>query len=169
MPNHCHNRIEIHCKTVEQAKEIKDFLHSEETCFDLNNIVPKPNFEKTPLTGKETGFLGEKLELGKVGELPVKDEEFPEALGTFWKFASTGKQDDRWYSWQINNWGTKWNTYCDELSYIDDDTVLYYTFDTAWSPPEPVIDRLRKIYTENMGVRITAWFDEPAMEIGGYY
>ena len=52
---------------------------------------------------------------------------------------------------------------------MDDDTVLYYTFDTAWSPPEEAIDTLRKIYTENMGVRITAWFDEPAMEIGGYY
>ena len=167
MPNHCDNRIEIHCKTVEQAKEIQKFLASDETYFDLNNIVPKPNWQKTPLTGNETGFLGEKLKLGEVGELPIKDEAFPEAIGTYWKFASTGKQDDRWYSWQIQNWGTKWNTYdCQDHS---DDCNLVYTFSTAWSPPEPVIKALRKIYTEDMGVHITAWFDEPAMEIGGYY
>ena len=169
MPNHCYNKVEIHCKTKDQAKEIQKFLASDETYFDLNNIVPAPNWSKTPLTGKEKSWFGETNKLGDVGELPIKDEEFPEELGTFWKFASTGKQDDRWYSWQINNWGTKWNTYSDELSYMDDDTVLYYSFDTAWSPPEPVIDRLRKIYTEDMGVHITAWFDEPAMEIGGYY
>ena len=119
--------------------------------------------------GKETNLIGEKSKIGKVGELPIKDEEFPEELGTFWKFASTGKQDDRWYSWQLRNWGTKWNTYDDELSYIDDDTCLYYHFDTAWSPPEEAIEALRKIYTKDMGVHITAWFDEPAMEIGGYY
>tara|TARA_B100000530_G_scaffold335588_1_gene288053 strand:+ start:1906 stop:2409 length:504 start_codon:yes stop_codon:yes gene_type:complete len=167
MPNHCDNRIEIYCKTVEQAKEIKDFLCSEETCFDLNNIVPKPNWSKTPLTGKETDFTGAKQKLGKVGELPIKNEEFPEGLGTFWEFASTGKQDDRWYNWQIINWGTKWNTY-DAYEDGDEDELIYH-FNTAWSPPEEAIEALRKIYTKDKGVHITAWFDEPGMEIGGYY
>ena len=92
MPNHCDNRVEIHCKSKKQAKEIKKFLHSEETCFDLNNIVPAPNWQKTPLTGKEKSWVGVIEPRGKVGELPVKDEEFAGAIGTFWKFASTGKQ-----------------------------------------------------------------------------
>tara|TARA_A100001391_G_scaffold37546_1_gene20729 strand:- start:296 stop:796 length:501 start_codon:yes stop_codon:yes gene_type:complete len=166
MPNHCSNRIEIHCETVEQAEEIKDFLHSKETCFDLNNIVPAPNWSKTPLTGKETNFIGEKSELGKVGELPIKDEEFSETIGTYWRFASTGKQDDRWYDWQIRNWGTKWNTYDDHLEYEEGDTTLSYSFTTAWSPPEEAIEALRRIYKN---VSISAWFDEPGMEIGGYY
>jgi hypothetical protein len=167
MPNHCDNRVEIHCKSKKQAKEIKKFLHSEETCFDLNNIVPAPNWQKTPLTGKEKSWVGVSEPRGKVGELPVKDEEFTGAIGTFWKFASTGKQDDRWYHWQITHWGTKWNTYD---AYEDGtDEELIYHFNTAWSPPEQAINALRKIYTEDMGVSITAWFDEPGCQIGGYY
>ena len=167
MPNHCDNRVEIHCKTVEQAKEIQKFLASDKNCFDFNNIVPAPNWQKTPLTGKEKSWLGADESRGEVGELPIKDDSFPEEIGEFWKFASTGKNDDRWYHWNVVNWGTKWNSYyCEDHS---DDCNLVYTFSTAWSPPEPVIEALRKIYTEDMGVSITAWFDEPAMEIGGYY
>ena len=168
MPNHCFNRVEIHCKSKKQAKEIAEFLESEETCFDLNNIVPAPNWQKTPLTGNETDFTGARQKLGKVGELPIKDEEFPEALGTFWKFASTGKQDDRWYNWQIINWGTKWNTYDAEI--LDINESIEYTFNTAWAPPEMAIAALREIYKEERdGVTITAFYDEPGMQMAGYY
>jgi hypothetical protein len=142
MPNHCQNRINIHCDTVKQAKEIKDFLHSEETCFDLSKILPEPNYDKVEV-------------------LPT----FPDIKGN----NEPVKKDEAWWDWRVQNWGTKWNTYDDELCYEEDDTTLYYTFDTAWSPPEPVIEALRNIYTEDMGVSISAWFDEPGMEIGGYY
>ena len=164
MPNHCYNKVEIHCKTKDQAKEIQKFLASDETYFDLNNIVPAPNWSKTPLTGKEKSWFGEPNKLGDVGELPIKDEEFPEELGTFWKFASTGKQDDRWYSWNITNWGTKWNTYdCEDDS---DDCTLVYTFNTAWGPPEAAIAALREIYKD---ISISAFYDEPGNQIAGYY
>ena len=43
---------------------------------------------------------------------------------------------------------------------------IVYLFDTAWSPPEPVIQALREKFEE---VNITAFFDEPGMEIAGYY
>ena len=36
------------------------------------------------------------------------------------------------YSWQCENWGTKWNACHAEI--IDDDDRLIYNFDTAWSP-----------------------------------
>jgi hypothetical protein len=48
---------------------------------------------------------------------------------------------------------------------MDDDQVEY-TFSTAWSPPEGVIEKLREQYPD---VSITAFFDEPGMEIAGYY
>ena len=41
-----------------------------------------------------------------------------------------------------------------------------FTFDTAWSPPEPVIFALRNKFPD---VGITAFFDEPGMAIAGYY
>ena len=45
MPNHCYNRIEIECRSEEQKNEIKKFLESEETCFDLSHILPEPDYE----------------------------------------------------------------------------------------------------------------------------
>ena len=60
--------------------------------------------------------------------------------------------------------GTKCNSYdCD----IDEsEEYVEYTFYTAWSPPEGVIEKLREQYPD---VHITAFFDEPGMEIGVYY
>ncbi|MFC3058561.1 DUF1281 family ferredoxin-like fold protein [Paenirhodobacter populi] len=46
-----------------------------------------------------------------------------------------------WYSWSIANWGTKWNAYSFRLIAEDDDQ-LDFSFDTAWSPPEPIFAAL---------------------------
>ena len=168
MPNHCFNRVEIHCKSKKQAKEIAKFLESEETIFDLSHILPEPDWKKTPLTGEEQSWLVGDKKLGDVGELPVIDEEMSKAIGPVYRFASTGKSDDRWYDWRIQNWGTKWNTYDAEL--LDISESIEYTFNTAWSPPEMAIAHLREIYKEERdGVSITAFYDEPGMEIAGYY
>ena len=48
-----------------------------------------------------------------------------------------------WYEWCVKNWGTKWNG-CD--SWLEDD-ILH--FDTAWSPPIPVLIALSKKYPNN--------------------
>ena len=72
---------------------------------------------------------------------------------------------DNWYDWSINKWGTKWNSYHDEVEY-DGEESLVYKFDTAWSPPEPVIHALREKFED---LSISAFFDEPGMQIAGYY
>jgi len=46
-----------------------------------------------------------------------------------------------WYSWRVQNWGTKWDGY--DGRFNDDQTT--FTFDTAWSPPLPVIKKLAEI------------------------
>ena len=43
-----------------------------------------------------------------------------------------------WYNWCITNWGTKWDA-CHSGYEAAEGTATYY-FDTAWSPPEPVIN-----------------------------
>jgi hypothetical protein len=75
------------------------------------------------------------------------------------------EHDDRWYNWRLDNWGTKWNSYdCDLVE--EDSDRLEYVFFTAWSPPCPVIDALRNKFPE---LYISAFYDEPAMELAGYY
>ena len=66
--------------------------------------------------------------------------------------------DDRWYNWNINNWGTKWDI-DGKYSQIDgDDYSFQVTFETAWSPPEQIYYALREKYPT---VDITWFYDEP--------
>ena len=64
--------------------------------------------------------------------------------------------DNSWYNWNVRNWGTKWdvavhseNEYPDtymETSPNGENQVVYYNFNTAWSPPMPAISKLSKQY-----------------------
>ena len=69
-------------------------------------------------------------------------------------------QGNDWYSWNVRNWGTKWDVAIHnddeypettiEIDITDDETMendlLCYRFNTAWSPPEPVIAELARQY-----------------------
>lgn len=44
-----------------------------------------------------------------------------------------------WYPWSIDHWGTKWGAY--RLSVLDD-APLTFKFETAWSFPTPVFEKL---------------------------
>jgi len=46
-----------------------------------------------------------------------------------------------WYDWATANWGTKWNSYSFKWI-LQEDERLVFTFETAWSTPEPVIREL---------------------------
>ena len=142
MPNHCANRIEIQGE-ARNVKRVKKFLENKDTdtCFDFNNVIPMPKeLENTlvPVPDPET----------------FKNRRLRKLYGT-----------DNWYDWKRSKWGTKWNSYNGKIDYEDDEYIVY-RFDTAWSPPEPVIQALREKFEE---VNITAFFDEPGMEIAGYY
>ena len=61
-----------------------------------------------------------------------------------------------WYSWNVRNWGTKWDVgvshddeYPDteliEHMSNDEDQWLVYKFNTAWSPPVPAMIKLSKL------------------------
>jgi hypothetical protein len=50
------------------------------------------------------------------------------------------EEDDNWYTWNVANWGTKWDARGASLE--RDPGVLRYSFETAWSPPMPVIGAL---------------------------
>jgi len=70
----------------------------------------------------------------------------------------------KWWDWRVQNWGTKWNSADCEVTIMEDDQVEY-TFNTAWGPPEGVIFKLRELYPD---ASITAFYDEPGMELAGY-
>lgn len=74
------------------------------------------------------------------------------------------KPDDieDWYSWNVNNWGTKWDTNAEIVEVTEDSISL--SFDTAWAPPIAFYDRLREL-----GFEVNATFLETGMMFVGEY
>ena len=53
-----------------------------------------------------------------------------------------------WYVWRTQSWGTKWNLRHGETYLTENPGELVYDFDTAWSPPEGIVNHLREQYPE---------------------
>jgi hypothetical protein len=72
---------------------------------------------------------------------------------------------DGWYGWRNENWGTKWDATNGDMFDDSKEGFVSYSFDTAWSPPEPIYNALKEKYPE---VRISWFYDEPGMGFSGY-
>ncbi len=55
---------------------------------------------------------------------------------------------NNWYDWSIDHWGTKWNAYYQEKK---ENTIF---FNTAWSIPYPIYEKLAEICYENTEIAI---------------
>jgi hypothetical protein len=67
-----------------------------------------------------------------------------------------------WYSWCVNNWGTKWDIspYGCEI----ENGQLVGSFDSPWGPPTAAYEKL-----EEMGFEVRAYYSEPGMGFAGVY
>jgi hypothetical protein len=67
-----------------------------------------------------------------------------------------------WYSWALDNWGTKWDN-CDGEFELDEDGLSGNGwFDTAWGPP---LEAYRKL--QDLGFSIDAGYSESGMGFVG--
>jgi len=148
MPNWCYNRVSIYSENIDQVTELFDIFNNPEP---FNALIPSPKWSETP---------------NEDGELPVLEEHKDsdgKVLFTTHKFPKSGKTDDRWYDWQIQNWGTKWEP--TDISVEQCDEELELTFNTAWSPPEDICRAIRNKYPD---ISVSWFYDEPGMEVAGY-
>ena len=55
------------------------------------------------------------------------------------------------YEWTCNHWGSKWNAARPVLTSHGEDGLLwaFIEFDTAWSPPIPVIEKLASMFPDH--------------------
>jgi len=159
MPNHCHNRVTFYASPEhnDQIAEIKQMFLDENI---FTQIIPEPDWFNTPLISSEVSNFGR--DRGKVGELPMQPTSENGHLAPF--FQSTGNPDDRWYDWRVNHWGTKWDAYDVEVT-DDDPDCTEITFNTAWSPPEPICYAIRDKYPD---ISVSWFYDEPGCELAGY-
>lgn len=70
-----------------------------------------------------------------------------------------------WYDWVNNNWGTKWGFYQVSQKWeIKDDFSATISFQTAWSPAFPLIDKMAQLFPQ---LKITYSFaDEGGFFVG---
>jgi hypothetical protein len=119
----------------------------------------------------------------KTNQMETKEYLYPNPVFAFWNivkpsnlevyslqedpnypspdFASLG---DNWYSWNVRNWGTKWDVgvsndeeYPETELLEESSTSLAYSFNTAWGAPIPAIEKLSEQYPE---CEITLSFEE---------
>jgi len=150
MPNHCHNRVTFYSANTEDVAKLKKIFTDEST---FGQIIPEPDWPNIPIMTNEVNRSPLYEPRGKVGELPIDG-----------KFPSTGRVDDRWYDWRIQNWDTKWDAY-DVVVTDDDIEQVEIEFNTAWSPPEAICSQIREDYPD---VSVSWFYDEPGCEIAGY-
>lgn len=123
MPNHVTNTIEIyvwHDEDKETTDKVLKLLRDEDS-------------------------EGEVIDFAKI--VPQPDNLFTDNLGSKEREQCAREGRPNWYDWQCDNWGTKWNAYSQSLLERDTYTVKIQ-FDTAWSPPTPVIEALEKLIEE---------------------
>ena len=101
--------------------------------FDLEAVVSEKGSEEEKETLQKIKSLGEQALKNK------QEHQFTD-----------------WYNWSIENWGTKWNAYSHEdvqdkasLEKAIQEGEVVIRFDTAWSAPVPVIEKVASMFKEH--------------------
>ena len=146
MPNWCRNRVTVYSDAKEPIEKIQKIFENKKNIF--GQIIQEPDWRRLP--NEKGEFPKVKQHFGKDGKLMFETTEFPD-----------GKNDDRWYHWNITNWGTKWDITADsvDMEHLDSECIEI-EFDTAWSPPEGIVEKLREKYPD---LSFSCFYDEPGM------
>ena len=151
MPNWCRNRVTVY-GNEEEISKVTDIFESKDTVF--GKIIPSPDWDNTP---------------NEDGELPVRKEHKNPQTGEVsfvtMEFPKSGKNDSRWYDWNVANWDTKWDIAGSVEIDEQDSEIIEINFNTAWSPPEAICSKLREMFPD---LSFSWFYDEPGMEFAGY-
>ena len=165
MPNWCSNDLYVYGKG---RTEIVEAIAGEgDAVIDFEKIVPMPEAlrdtshgsreaEAKIINGMNDGsdMLGwswikkrgienvEQLKAYLLGKCPELVELGEKLVKLQAEFGCTN-----WYDWSVENWGTKWNASVGTRE--ERRTSFLLTFDTAWSPPTPIVKALSEKYPNN--------------------
>lgn len=140
MPNYCSCDLYIHGDEKTVAALLAHIGADQEVPdFNFGSVIPYPdNFKK--MDADAAPFSYGKNRLKENGELVAARAAYVEKYGTDRDGYNSGG-----YEWCIASWGTKWSASNVRRRDLGGACL---TFDTAWSPPAPVILALHKIFPE---------------------
>ena len=142
MPNWCNNSVEIYHDDPAMIERVRKGFNGEGL---FGELIPCPK----ELTDTVSGFMGEDKREAHEAQQKANLEKF-------------GYND--WYSFCVNEWGTKWDVGADGNPAQDIPGGLMLGFDSAWSPPIAAYEKLCA-----MGFRIRAMYYEGGMAFAGIW
>ena len=157
MPNWCENYLILEVPTKQDADIIEAVLSENRQVYeDYRKDIPE---------GRGLPFWGEQP-LGLLGYLMPE----PDYDGGDKELANDSVHHTfpDWYSWRVNNWGTKWEVTIEYWERDDNDdgsATFSFNFDSAWGPPVGVYDHV----CEKEGWSLFATYIEGGMCFGGYH
>lgn len=173
-------------------------LISDNQPLSFESLFPQPPEEEL----KKLETLVPCTMCGAHGELPESPEQAEERGAKWYEWMDPETREDRtcnscqgtkkerqlgtyegWYSWRLENWGTKWDASFDGpfmalMTHDDADldvsvetqgatvtpTVAVYKFDTAWGPPVPFVGGASERFKE---LEFVLRFGEPGNGFAG--
>lgn len=170
MPNWVENRLSYNGNETEIKEMLEKIRYDNATIgtIDFNKIIPMPkslDIECGSRTDKGIEMVKNYLE-NLPAELKGKEGTYEEVLEDLHNHSADISDDEEkkiwdigvtavdnlykynaptWYEWCNDNWNTKWNAcgYDENTDYSDSDFIW---FQTAWSAPVPVIQKLSEMY-----------------------
>ena len=153
MPNWVMNELTCIFQTPEEYNAFKEKANTESL---YNSFFPMPSvLEGTSsphlapgdyIDGvnkrKNTNFL-------TLEEVATCDDEWDahrakEIIQNIKAFEQTGYHD--WYTWNLNNWGVKWEASKCTSKELPDFFTIVFSFDSPWGTPEHFVRELSKLY-----------------------
>ena len=151
MPNWVMNELTCMFQTQEEYNVFKEKVNLEGL---FNSFIPMPEVLDGTLSPhiapgdfingvnkrKNTNFI-------TLEEIASCDDEWDahrakEIIQNIKAFEETGYHD--WYSWNLNNWGVKWDAVRPTAKY--DLLTITFSFDSPWGCPEQFVRELSKLY-----------------------
>lgn len=128
MPNWCENDLMVSGPTA-RVRDFLVFASSETTLFDFDRFIPYPE----EWAAKDRVWEAWLADPNPTGEMPSDG------------FNAGG------YEWCVERWGTKWNA-CrvnvGDATECGGELSAALHFDTAWSPPRPVILKASELFPD---------------------
>lgn len=148
MPNWCENSVTLRHTDPAMIKRVVDGYNNDKL---FGEFFPCPE-ELTDTVSGSVGAPDSQEQQDHVAKVKDNREKF-------------GYRD--WYEWQVNEWGTKWDTGSgdgDTITVDEGATEVGLYFNTAWSPPVRWYEKM-----EELGFEVRAYYYEQGMAFCGVY
>lgn len=128
MTNNVDHRLHITGRKDELERFIKTCFIEENGNleFDFNALIPMPKILNNTLPDKASDISHKQYKV-------IEDKALKQC----------GYKS--WYEWRRVNWETKWNAYFTNMQ-ASPDGALLLEFQTAWSCPEPIFDKIAELF-----------------------